>query len=76
MDIKEVEMDYEVIFKDAGAPKRIEGASNMYTKGDFCCFRVGQMIIKYPMIHIFSVCHLHADHMGSGKSIKEHREKT
>ena len=68
-------MDIEILFKDASAPKRIEGASNGFTKGDFYCIRVGEMIIKYPMINIFSVCHLHGDHMGSGKSIREHREK-
>jgi hypothetical protein len=64
-------MDLEILFKDASAPKKIKGASTAFTKGGFYCVRVGPLLIKYPMINIFSVCHLHGDHLGSGKSIED-----
>ena len=67
-------MKIEILFKDASVPKIIEGASTAFTKGDFYCVRVGNLLIKYPMINIFSVCHLHGDHLGSGKSIEEARK--
>jgi hypothetical protein len=64
-------MNLEILFKDASAPKKVNGATTAFTKGDFYCVRVGDLLIKYPMINIFSVCHLHGDHLGSGKSIEE-----
>jgi len=63
-------MNIEILFKDASAPKIIEGASTAFTKGDFYCIRVGELLIKYPMVNIFSVCHLHGEHLGSRKSIE------
>lgn len=39
-------MDIEILFKDASAPKRIEGARNGFTKGDFYCIRVGEMSME------------------------------
>jgi hypothetical protein len=65
-------MIIEIIFRDASAPKRIE-ADNCYTKGDFFCIRVKNMLIKYPMKNIFSVCHEHGFHWGSSVHLKSLR---
>ena len=62
----------EIIFKDASAPKQVE-VDNLYTKGDFLCLRVGNMLIKYPMINIFSVCHEHGYHWGCRDHLKKLR---
>lgn len=57
-------MTVEIIFMDAAAPKTIE-CENIYTKGQMLCIRQGEYIYKYPLIHIFSVCHKHGPHIGS-----------
>jgi len=64
-------MELEVIFKDSSKPKRFENADDLYTKGKFCCIRVGDMIIKYPLRNIFSIVHPHGFHWGSQKHLKE-----
>lgn len=67
-------MEVEIIFKDASAPKRID-VDNVYTKGDMLCLRVGDMLIKYPMVNIFSVCHKHGYHWGSHAHVEDIRER-
>lgn len=67
-------MEIEIIFKDASVPKRIE-ADSCYTKGDFFCIRVGDMLIKYPMQNIFSVCHKHGYHWGSKAHVSDIRKE-
>ena len=57
-------MTVEVIFMDAAKPKTFE-CDNVYTKGQLLCIRQGDYIYKYPLIHIFSVCHKHGVHIGS-----------
>jgi hypothetical protein len=56
-------VEIEIIFKDASTPKRYT-VDGTYTKGDFFCLRIGDMILKYPMINIFSVCSPHGFHLG------------
>ncbi len=63
-------MEIEIIFMDAAAPKKIV-CDNVYTKGQMLCVRQGEFIYKYPLIHIFSVCHKHGCHIGS----REHQRK-
>lgn len=63
-------MEVEIIFMDAAAPKKIV-CDNIYTKGQMLCIRQGDYIYKYPLIHIFSVCHKHGCHIGS----REHQKK-
>lgn len=57
-------IEVEVIFIPAAKPKRYM-ADNVYTKGDMLCIREGEWIWKYPLIHVFSVCHKHGPHWGS-----------
>lgn len=63
-------VEVEIIFMDAAAPKKIV-CDNVYTKGQMLCVRQGDYIYKYPLIHIFSVCHKHGCHIGS----REHQKK-
>ncbi|MDP4158204.1 MAG: hypothetical protein Q8911_00370 [Bacillota bacterium] len=58
-------MEVEIIFKDASKPKKIENVSDIYTKGEMICVRVGDFIFKYPLMNIFSICHKHGFHWGS-----------
>lgn len=71
-------MVVRIIFKDASAEKEYE-CDNLYTKGEMLVLRVGDMLVKYPLMNIFSVCHKHGnDHWGSRKhlqrcrNVKEH----
>lgn len=63
-------MTVEIIFMDAATPKTIE-CENVYTKGGMLCIRQGDYIYKYPLMHIFSVCHKHGPHIGS----REHQRQ-
>jgi hypothetical protein len=67
-------IEIEIIFKDASAPKKID-ADNCYTKGEFYCIRVGDMLIKYPLQNIFSVCHEHGYHCGSAAHLEDIRSE-
>lgn len=60
-------MEVRVIFMDATAEKVFKNVDNVYTKGGFLVIRQGDWLWKYPMIHIFSVCHKHGAHWGSKK---------
>lgn len=64
-------MDVEIIFMDAAVPKKIQ-CDNVYTKGHMLCIRQGEYIYKYPLDHIFSVCHKHGCHIGSREHQKKH----
>lgn len=66
-------MEIEIIFKDASVPKRVE-ADSCYTKADFFVIRVGDILIKYPMCNIFSVCHKHGYHWGSKAHLADVRK--
>jgi hypothetical protein len=64
-------MRVEVIFQSSSTPKVFEDAESVYTKGGLLCIRVGDMLVKYPLSNIFSVCHKHGNHWGSRQSFKE-----
>lgn len=68
-------MKIEVIFMSSSGVKVIDNVKAVYDKGGFCCIQVANpdgpaMIIKYPMMNIFSVCHQHGEHWGSKKSLE------
>ena len=63
-------MEVEIIFMDAAKSKKIK-CDNVYTKGGMLCLRDGEYIYKYPLMHIFSVCHKHGPHIGSEQHQKE-----
>lgn len=67
-------MRVEVIFNSSSTPKVFEDAKAVYTKGELLCLRVGDMLVKYPLCNIFSVCHKHGNHWGSQQSFKDEKE--
>lgn len=50
---------------DAAKPKRCLNVDDVYTKGGLLCLRQGEWIWKYPLQHVFSICHKHGNHWGS-----------
>ena len=63
-------MRVEVIFMSSSTPKVFDNATAVYTKDGFAC--IGyidesgvDMILKYPLVNVFSVCHPHGPHGGT-----------
>ena len=58
----------EIIFHSSSSPKSIENIVAIYTKGSLLCIQLeNRLIIKYPLINIFSICHEHGKHLGSSQ---------
>lgn len=61
-------MKIEILFHTASAPKICRGVETVYTKGDLLCVQYkDRLIVKYPLLNIFSVAHYHGHHLGSTK---------
>lgn len=61
-------MKVEIIFHTASAPKVCKNVVTVYTKGDLLCLQYKKgIIVKYPLINIFSVAHTHGVHLGSSE---------
>jgi|WetSurMetagenome_2_1015567.scaffolds.fasta_scaffold1209705_1 hypothetical protein len=60
-------MEVEIIFMSSSTPKKITGVDAVYTKDALLCVQVGEMIMKYPLCNVFSVCHPHGPHWGTGR---------
>ena len=59
-------MKIEILFHSATTPKEIANVDDVYTKGGFVCIQLSDgMILKYPLLNIFSICHEHGKHMGT-----------
>lgn len=68
-------MEVEIIFHSASTPLVRKDVEAIYTKGGFCCFQLKNgLIMKYPLMNIFSVVHFHGDHMGSIQKVKEDKK--
>lgn len=63
--MEEQKVEVRVIFMDATAEKVFTNVDNIYTKAGMLVIRQGDWLWKYPLIHIFSVCHKHGNHWGS-----------
>lgn len=65
----------EILFHSASTPKVIENALSVYTKGDLLCVQLtDDLIVKYPLLNVFSVSHKHGDHWGANAHIKPPEE--
>ncbi len=61
----------EILFHTSSSPKVIENALAVYTKDALLCIQLtDDMIIKYPLMNVFSVCHKHGEHWGANTHIK------
>ncbi len=59
----------EIIFHSSSSPKNIKNIKSLYTKGQLLCIQLENgLIIKYPLINIFSICHKHGKHLGSNQN--------
>ena len=59
----------EIIFHSSSSPKNIKNIKSLYTKGQLLCIQLEDgLIIKYPLINIFSICHKHGKHLGSNQN--------
>ena len=59
-------MDIEIIFHSASTPKKVSEVRTLYTKGGLLCVQMEDgLIIKYPLMNIFSVAHYHGEHLGT-----------
>lgn len=59
-------MRVEILFHSSSTPKVIDDAYAVYTKGELLCIqRDDGMILKYPLLNVFSVVHPHGDHAGT-----------
>ena len=61
-------MEAEIIFHSSSTPKKLKGIHALYTKGGLLCVQMEDgLIIKYPLMNIFSVAHYHGKHLGTTK---------
>lgn len=59
-------MRVEILFHTSSTPKVFGNCYAVYTKGDLLCVQLDDgMICKYPLINVFSVCHMHGHHDGT-----------
>ena len=59
-------MDIEIIFHSSSTPKKMSEVRALYTKGGLLCVQMEDgLIIKYPLMNIFSVAHYHGKHLGT-----------
>jgi hypothetical protein len=59
-------MKIEIIFHTSSTSKIVKKVHAVYTKGQFCCVQMkNNLIVKYPLLNIFSVAHKHGNHLGT-----------
>lgn len=62
----ENDMKCEIIFCSSSTPKKCKNVDAIYTKGDMLIIQYKDgLIIRYPLINIFSVANYHGKHLGS-----------
>ena len=61
-------MKIEILFHSASTPKICKNVDTVYTKGGLLCVQYkDRLIVKYPLLNIFSVAHYHGRHLGTTK---------
>jgi len=59
-------MKIEIIFHSSSKPKVCEDIDEVYTKGDLLCIQHEDgLIMKYPLLNVFSVASYHGTHLGT-----------
>jgi len=67
-------MKIEILFHTSSSPKTLKKVAAVYTKDALLCIQLKSgLIIKYPLLNIFSVCHMHGQHLGT--SCKKRKKK-
>jgi hypothetical protein len=56
----------EILYHTSSAPKVLEDCIAVYTKGGLlCCQLSNGLILKYPLVNVFSVAQYHGRHLGT-----------
>jgi hypothetical protein len=59
-------MKAEILFHTSSTPKVFEDVYAIYTKDVLLCVHLMTgLIVKYPLMNVFSVSHMHGEHMGT-----------
>ena len=67
-------MKIEILFHTSSSPKTIKKVVAVYTKDALLCVQLKDgLILKYPLLNIFSVSHMHGQHLGT--SYKKRKKK-
>ncbi len=68
-------MKLEIIFQNASTPLVRDDVEAVYTKGSLLCVQLKDgLILKYPLVNVFSVAHRHQSHLGTIQKVKETRQ--
>ncbi len=59
------EFEIEILFHTSSSPKRFMVIANYTKDGLLCCQRADGMIIKYPLLNVFQISHMHGEHCNS-----------
>jgi len=69
--------EIEIIFHSSSKPKKCENVDAVYTKGSLLCVQYSDgMIVKYPLLNVFSVAGMHGPHWGSTRERANSVEKS
>ena len=59
-------MKAEILFHTSSTPKVFEDVYAIYTKDALLCVHLMTgLIVKYPLMNVFSISHMHGEHLGS-----------
>ena len=58
--------EIEILFHTSSAPKKCKNVEAVYTKDALLCVQYKDgLIVKYPLVNVFSVASFHGPHLGS-----------
>ncbi len=61
-------MKVEIIFCSSSTPKVCENVEALYTKGGLLCVQYQDgLIVRYPLVNVFSTANYHGPHLGSSR---------
>jgi hypothetical protein len=64
-------MKVEIIFHTSSRPKICKDVDEVYTKGGLLCIQhKNGLIMKYPLLNVFSVANYHGKHLGTTRGDK------
>jgi len=59
-------MKIEILFHTSSSPKIVKKVKAVYTKDALVCVQLKSgLIIKYPLLNIFSISHYYGKHLGT-----------
>lgn len=62
-------MKVDIMFHSTSAPKMCDNIDSVYTKGELLCVQHSNgLLMKYPLLNVFSVAQFHMKHLGTTRS--------